>query len=690
MNSFRKQKKFIGLLAVCALAFTPILQAYDTAFTDHIANRYLSTFKVIDAKEIEKSQEKAFSKQGFLDHIRQIMASRKLSLKELGQRDMVEMEFKHAQKAPQKKSVIDVNFIDKMEVIKNMNESTPADHLIYRLTKNENGDSYLQTTIGHKRFAEMLTQPVTDFGVIEQRQEIIRELVNNDKLRNECAKILKKMHASEPLFYDLHTVKELKELEKTLYFGPLFSKMGLNRPTPLSISIRLVQGLQILITLSSVIFYGGAIILGPKIKAQINQLENDAKKHQKSDKSDKSDKTEQTEQTAQEAQQLKLAAGFGVSYLGILTPLLSILGLSTMKQQANAVLNMQERLIGASTYLTGIKKLVYTLGTNSTIRAAMPELKKISQEIHYSEKKSTEFNDLNNLLSKGTFSEGKPSVFSSVGNILVAYQQFTKEAVRFEYADAKNIAGELDVYVALAQKIKEHAHSKAQFSFVQLEKDADKPMIKTVDFWNPFIALNKVVTNTINFNTGAECNMILTGPNTGGKSTTMKALMINALLAQTFGIAAAKSMTMSIFAKLTSYLNISDDTASGISLFKAEVKRAQELMETLRNLEANEFAFVIIDEIFTGTAPEKAEELSYKFIKQLSEFKNVIFIDATHFKKLVDLEKETNGICKNYHTGVIIDPANPSKVAKYTYKLTPGPSPINNAEQVAEEAGITF
>jgi hypothetical protein len=50
------------------------------------------------------------------------------------------------------------------------------------------------------------------------------------------------------------------------------------------------------------------------------------------------------------------------------------------------------------------------------------------------------------------------------------------------------------------------------------------------------------------------------------------------------------------------------------------------------------------------------------------------------------MQDKTNGFCNNYHMGVIADEN--GHVTKYTYKLTPGPSPINNAAQIAQEEGI--
>ena len=371
--------------------------------------------------------------------------------------------------------------------------------------------------------------------------------------------------------------------------------------------------------------------------------------------------------------------------LTVFSPLTFVGVAAQSKTQWYTRLNMQERLIGMATYLTSLKGLVYTLGKDETVGPLLPTLKKISQQLRYDESGSDEFNKLNALLSKDTFSEGNPSGFSSPGRVVNAYREVIKEEVRKEYAEAMNLLGDLDVYVALANKIKAHRGLNAQFCFAEFIEQSDKPVIKATNFWNPFVDHTVVVGNDVALNVGQERDIILTGPNTGGKSTIMKALMFSLITAQTFGIAPAESLTFTPFAKLLTYLNIADDTGAVVSLFKAEVNRAKEIMDTLRALKPDEFAFLIIDEMFTGTSPDKGEELSFNFAKQLATFPNNSFILATHFKKLTELQQITNSVCKNYYTGVIIEDG---KVVKYTYKLVPGVSPISTAEQIAEEEEI--
>ncbi len=96
----------------------------------------------------------------------------------------------------------------------------------------------------------------------------------------------------------------------------------------------------------------------------------------------------------------------------------------------------------------------------------------------------------------------------------------------------------------------------------------------------------------------------------------------------------------------------------------------------------------MIDEIFTGTSPDKAEGLSYDFMKSMSALPNIIFVNATHFKKLTGLEAETKGAVKNYQVEALTDAT--GRVTKYTYKIIPGISKISSAMQVAQESGISF
>ncbi len=644
MKMIQKTRRIIGLLVAIATLVSPSIQAYTPEYIDHVLNNHLSTFPAVE-REAEKPV-KSLSQASFADYYRALRAKRDLGLRKLTEREKKEIIYKQMpNQSFLPASVIDKTFVDKINLVQG--EKNLTDHLAQRINTAPDGTSLLQTEVGKKRLIEMLAQPTSNMQELGKRQSIIRELVKNDTLRKECSALLKKMNAAEHLVLELYTKQGLDAQEKELNSTRLFQALRLSGPTALSTTTRIGQG-----------FVGALATIGPLLLAVAADIAKDK----------------------------EYGTAGGAAILGAyFTALVTIPMLGNLKLLRHVYLNMQERLIGMATYLNSLKQLMHALDGNAVVAPLLPELKQVSQQLQYDQNASKEFNQLNKLLQKRTFKEGPPSALFSPGNIMVAYRNVVQESVRREYAKAMNFLGELDVYVALANKIKAHQGLNAQFCFAEFIEKSDKPVIKATNFWNPFVDHKIVVGNDVALNTGQERDIILTGPNTGGKSTIMKGLMFSVLLAQTFGIAPAKSLSITPFTKLLTYLNISDDTGAGVSLFKAEVNQAKAIMETVRALKPNEFVFLITDEMFTGTSPDKGEELSFNFAKQLTTFPNCIFIQATHFKKLTELPALTKGICKNYYTGVIIEGG---KVVKYTYKLVPGISPISTAEQIAKEEEI--
>ena len=176
--------------------------------------------------------------------------------------------------------------------------------------------------------------------------------------------------------------------------------------------------------------------------------------------------------------------------------------------------------------------------------------------------------------------------------------------------------------------------------------------------------------------------IILTGSNTGGKSTILKAIMLNLLLTKTFGMGAANAICISDFAFIGSYLRINDDTAQGDSKFKAEVMRAKMLCDTLDSLGKDQFGFLVIDELFTGTGSEKGSLAASKVAEKLGKNTNNLFILATHFPTLTKLEETHPSIFKNYKVDVYKDEA--GNLVR-PFKLEAGISSNNVANDILQE-----
>ncbi|HJM68799.1 MAG TPA: hypothetical protein QGF02_02525, partial [Candidatus Babeliales bacterium] len=290
---------------------------------------------------------------------------------------------------------------------------------------------------------------------------------------------------------------------------------------------------------------------------------------------------------------------------------------------------------------------------------------------------SSELYELYTLLNTSTFNY--PSRFAGVGRVLKAYRLISKH--KDEFAKLFEWIGEIDTDMSMAKLIKKHKDTSSAFMYVSYD-DSDKgAYLSAQSFWNPFIDPSAVVTNSIELGSSASNrNVVLTGSNAGGKSTLMKALLFNIMLSQTFGIAAARGFKIKPFGRIYSSMQLIDDLADGKSHFAAEIDRAKDIIATSRD-GSNAPVFLVIDELFTGTASDKGRRLAERMLKRLFGTEYCMTICATHFNELTDLTETCN--CVNMRL------ASPSKDENgklvYPYVLESGISTINVAEDMFDE-----
>lgn len=238
--------------------------------------------------------------------------------------------------------------------------------------------------------------------------------------------------------------------------------------------------------------------------------------------------------------------------------------------------------------------------------------------------------------------------------------------------------GEMDAYNALANKILASKEQGNKFCFAHFNENKNA-FIQATNFWNV------LVTNPIVNSISEDRNIILTGPNKGGKTTAIRALLQNIVMAQSFGIAAAEYFESSVFDVIHSYLNVSDDLINGLSLFASELKRAQEILHRIKSLNNNEKFFFALDELFTGTVAEDGEQCAHEFIKKIGNYDGIQFIYATHFNKLKELA-EHNARCVNYRVDAPFK--NEEGKLMYPFTLSKGYSDSRVALDLAREAQL--
>lgn len=285
-------------------------------------------------------------------------------------------------------------------------------------------------------------------------------------------------------------------------------------------------------------------------------------------------------------------------------------------------------------------------------------------------------------LTKTDTFKGEPRVLALHGRTKAAFALMME--VRNELLPALSAIAEIDAYLSCAKLYKEFESKENSFAFATYIENAEKPHALLYNMWNPFVGSEKSVVNSVELGGNMPANMILTGPNAGGKSTFSKGVALSLVLGQTIGLVPAKAAAFTPFAKINTYMNIADDTAGGNSLFKSEVMRAQQLLDTINTLDKNQFSFSVMDEVFSGTSPKEGEAASCAVAKNLATKTNSIAIIATHFQKMKELE-DTHKAFKNYQVRVV---RHTDGSFSYPFKLQFGAADQNVAIEMLKNEGF--
>jgi len=340
---------------------------------------------------------------------------------------------------------------------------------------------------------------------------------------------------------------------------------------------------------------------------------------------------------------------------------------------------VQERLMHLGKTVRKLRTVAASLLKNQEFVAMVPEALPL---IHLFEQGGAS-EDMQSLLEKlesNTF-KGSPSLWSNFARIAATNKLM--EATKYDWVEIFEAIGHLDVYLSVAKLMKEFKDKKVTYCFADYVA-AEAPVLTLENFWDPLLDADCAVPNSLVLGTPTR-NIILTGPNTGGKSTIIKGIMLDVLCAQTLGIVPATACKLTPFAAFNTYSRVEDDIENGLSLFAAEVKRANSLKQKIVNLPKNKFGLTINDEMFRGTAPDNAERLSYKYALDFGACQNSICLMATHYPKLIDLEAATGGLYHNYKVEI---ERLPDGTLKRNYKLIRGSTTQNVAEDILREQGL--
>lgn len=207
------------------------------------------------------------------------------------------------------------------------------------------------------------------------------------------------------------------------------------------------------------------------------------------------------------------------------------------------------------------------------------------------------------------------------GAILATYAQTDAHADLFQQLVQE--LGVIDAFTHVATLCTEKPYCLVTFV------DQEIPCLHAQGLWHHAIDADAMRTIEVNLSHANACT-IITGTNGAGKSTYITAVGQAVVLAQTWGIAPAKSMQMTPFTQIYTHREKHDAIKRGLSHFYCEHEYYQTMLATLQDHKS----LVLLDEPYTCTNPQAGANHLTQLIERLQASPLTLSLITTHYPSL--------------------------------------------------------
>jgi hypothetical protein len=239
--------------------------------------------------------------------------------------------------------------------------------------------------------------------------------------------------------------------------------------------------------------------------------------------------------------------------------------------------------------------------------------------------------------------------------------------------------GEFDALAALAAL----AHDNPAWSFPEILDSAHA--LDASLLGHPLIPDDRRVANDVHVGPPGSFVMV-TGSNMSGKSTLLRAVGANVVLAQAGGPVCAARLSMPPLSLATS-MRVQDSLEEGVSYFMAAVRRLALVVDEARRASPNgPLLLYLLDEVLQGTNTAERQVAVRRILKHLLALR-VIGLVTTHDLELAACD-ELAGACRSVHFTEGVEHLEGGLRLTFDYELKPGLATSRNALTLLKIVGL--
>lgn len=231
-----------------------------------------------------------------------------------------------------------------------------------------------------------------------------------------------------------------------------------------------------------------------------------------------------------------------------------------------------------------------------------------------------------------------------------------------------NLIGIIDFIFAKAKYSKDLDANSAKINH--------NKQIKLLQSWHPLINKSQAVKNDILIGENYT-SLIITGPNTGGKTVTLKTVGILVCMTMCgLHIPAKEGSTICLVDNIFADIGDEQSIADSLSTFSSHMTKISNILT-----EATENSLVLLDELGSGTDPIEGASLAISILENLNK-RGCLTIATTHYPEIKHFALTTSGF-ENASAEFNINTLSP------TYRLLLGVPGASNAFEISKKLGIS-